>query len=72
MLQFANQRYPVRISIAIVFAYFASDALFALLAQVVTRILLHKFGRFWLIGGSDHTWEEEQRLADATPKEKDE
>lgn len=68
ILQFANQRYPVRISVAIVFAYLASDAVFALLAQVVTRILLLKFGRFWLIGGSDHTWEEEQRLqADATP-----
>ena len=24
-------------------------------SQVVTRILLLKFGRFWLIGGSDHT-----------------
>lgn len=71
ILQFANQRYPIRISIAIVFAYLASDAVFALLAQVVTRILLLKFGRFWLIGGSDHTWEEEQRLqADAPVKDK--
>ncbi len=31
-------------------------------SQVVTRILLLKFGRFWLIGGSDHTPGPEKQL----------
>jgi len=62
ILKFADGRYPVQISIAIVFAYLASDAVFALLAQIVTRILVQTKGHFWLIGGGDHTWEEEQLI----------
>lgn len=70
MIKIADGRYPVRISIAIVFAYLASDAAFALLAQVVTRILVQTKGHFWLIGGSDHTWEEEQLLKAKAHKSK--
>jgi len=59
MLQFAGGRYPVSISIAIVFAYLASDTIYALLAQVVTRLIMARHGHWWLHGGSDLKWEEE-------------
>ncbi|CAE7196336.1 unnamed protein product, partial [Symbiodinium pilosum] len=46
-LKLADGRYPLQISIGIVFAYLGSDAVFALLAQVATRILVQTKGHFW-------------------------
>mmetsp|Transcript_20551 Transcript_20551/g.36458 ORF Transcript_20551/g.36458 Transcript_20551/m.36458 type:complete len:495 (-) Transcript_20551:152-1636(-) len=47
------------LSVAVVFAYYASDMVYALMAQVVTRLLMNNHGKYWLIGGSCLTREQE-------------
>jgi len=62
ILQFADGRYPVSVSVAVVFAYLASDMIFALTAQIFTRLLVLTHGHWWLLHGGNQTREEEEEL----------
>jgi len=73
ILHLAGGRYPIRVSVAVVFAYLASDMVFALLAQICTRLLLFTHGHWWLLRGGNQTRDEELSLkaARASPRKAD-
>lgn len=64
------ERCIAMMTLAVPFAYMGSDMLYGLTCQLVVRMFLKRFGRFWLLGGSTLTREEESKAAAATNAKK--